>query len=121
MQINTKLTPCDYQGVTLTSGIAKQQFEDIVDYFLRLPNDDILLGFRRRAGLPHPGEELGGWYSNDGSFNIYDWDEIFNPFGQWLGFLAKAYRVTGDQRLLEKAAYLMKEWGKTIEADGYFF
>lgn len=110
-----------YEGVQLKDGISRRQFEDVLAYFLRLPEDDMLYGFRKRAGLPSPGNELGGWYSNDGSFNIYDWDEIFNPFGQWLSFFAKAYRITGRQDVYQKLKYLIHEWGKTIEKDGYFF
>ena len=33
---------------------------------------DFLEGFRRRAGLPAPGKDLGGWYSAD----------VFHIFGQ---------------------------------------
>lgn len=111
----------DYQGVTLTGGRAKHQFDEALDYFLNLPDDDILYGFRKRAGLSHPGKELGGWYSNDGSFNIYDWDEIFNTFGQWLSFFAKASVLTKSDRVLEKLKRLVHEWGMTLEEDGYFF
>lgn len=111
----------DYEGVRLSSGKAGKQFEEVLSYFMGLPEDDMLYGFRKRAGLPCPGRELGGWYSNDGSFDIYDWDEIFNPFGQWLSFFAKAYRMTQSEEVFGKLKYLVTEWGKTIEADGYFF
>lgn len=110
-----------YQGVQLKKGIAKRQFDEVVAYLMALPEDDILYGFRKRAGLPCPGSELGGWYSNDGSFDIYDWDEIFNTFGQWLSFFAKAYVITGSEEVYQKLSRLVHEWGKTIEEDGYFF
>lgn len=116
-----KLIPFDYSDVKLLDGKYKKQFCEMIEYFLAIPNDDILLGFRRRAGMPNPGNELGGWYSNDGSFNIYDWDEIFNVFGQWLSLFGRAYKVTGDERLRDKSSKLIDEWGKTIEEDGYFF
>ena len=48
-------------------------------------------------------------------------DEIFNVFGQWLSLFGRAYKITGDERLIEKARYLLDEWEKTIEEDGYFF
>ncbi len=111
----------NYQGVDLLDGHFKRQFDGALEYMLALPDDDILLGFRRRAGMPHPGDELGGWYSNDGSFDIYNWGEIGNTFGQWLSFLARAWRLTGDRRAFEKAERLMDEWAKTIAPDGYFF
>ena len=116
-----KMHQLNYQGVTLLKGMARKQFEEALDYFMKLPDDDILYGFRKRAGLAHPGRELGGWYSNDGSFNIYDWDEIFNTFGQWLSFFAKAYAVTDSKEVHGKLKHLIHEWGKTLEKDGYFF
>jgi len=120
-KIALTLRPMDYANVELKPGPFKEQFDRMLEYFLALPDDDILLGFRRRAGRPHPGRELGGWYSNDGSFNVYDWDEIFNTFGQWLSLLGRAYRATGDQRVYDKAKRLLKAWGETIAEDGYFF
>ena len=120
-KIGMVLQPMDYGGVILKDGRFKAQFDEMIAYFLAIPNDDILYGFRKRAGLPHPGEEPGGWYCNDQSFNIYEWDEIFNVFGQWLSLFGRAYKITGDERLIEKARYLLDEWGKTIEEDGYFF
>lgn len=115
------LIPVNYESVVLKDGAFKAQFDEMLEYFLAIPNDDILYGFRKRAGLPHPGNELGGWYCNDQSFNIYEWNEIFNTFGQWLSLFGRAYRVTGDGRVLEKAKYLLEEWGRTIADDGYFF
>lgn len=120
-KIDLVLKPVDYSGVILNDSRFKTQFDEMIEYFLAIPNDDILYGFRKRAGLPHPGEEPGGWYSNDQSFNIYEWDEIFNVFGQWLSLFGRAYKITGDERLIEKSRYLLEEWGKTIEEDGYFF
>ena len=120
-KVDLVLNPLDYGGVVLKKGKFKLQFDEMLEYFLAIPNDDILYGFRKRAGLPHPGNEPGGWYCNDQSFNPYEWDEIFNVFGQWLSLFGRAYKVTGDQRLIEKARYLLGEWGKAIEEDGYFF
>lgn len=119
--ISLKLYPMEYADVELTDSMFKKQFDEMVDYFLNIPDDDILLGYRRRAGLPHPGTELGGWYCNDASYNIYDWDDIFNVFPQWLAMFARVYRETGDKRVYEKARHLLTEWGKTIAEDGYFF
>jgi DUF1680 family protein len=112
--------PFDFKGVQLAPSRFQHQFEETVSYFLSLPNDDILLGFRRRAGMPHPGSELGGWYSNDGSFTP-DFDEIFNTFGQWISALSKMYAATQNDEILNKVKELVLEWGKTVEPDGYFF
>ena len=116
----------DYKNIVLKNSSFKKQFDEVLKYILNLPNDDILYGFRKRAfGDTPPGRELGGWYTNDSScytiLSIYEWDEIFNTFGQWLSFLGRAYVITGDNRVFEKAEYLLTEWGSTIEKDGYFF
>jgi hypothetical protein len=104
------LEPFDYSGVRLLDGMLKKQYQATRDFFFNLPNDDMLLGFRKRAGLPAPGNELPG-YSRD----------VGNALGQWLSAMARMYKATGDKPSLEKATYLMSEWAKTIEPDGYFY
>lgn len=115
------LSPLNYSCVELTPSHFSKQYKDALEYILAIPNDDMLVGFRRRAGLPHPGNELGGWYSNDGSFDIYTWEEIANAFPQWISFLARSYRITGDERARTKAVEMLDEWAKTVEPDGYCF
>lgn len=105
------LEPFDYRGVSLNSGLLRRQFDETRDYYLRIPNDDLLKGFRRRASLPAPGVELGGWYSND----------IFHVFGQIVSGLARMYVATGDPACKAKVDVLVSEWGKCIAEDGYFF
>jgi len=105
------LAPFDYHGVRLLDGMLKKQYLATRDYYFNLPNDDMLLGFRKRAGQPASGTELGGWYSHD----------IGNALGQWLSAMARMYKATGDKPILDKATYLMTEWGKTIDPDGYFY
>lgn len=105
------LHPFDYDGVRLLDGRLKKQYLATRNFYFNLRNDDILVGFRKRAGLPAPGTELGGWYSMD----------FANAFGQWLSAMARMYKATGDKPILEKATYLMREWAKTIDRDGYFY
>jgi hypothetical protein len=105
------LAPFDYSGVRLLDGMLNKQYQATRDFYFNLPNDDMLLGFRKRAGLPAPGTELGGWYSND----------IGNNLPQWLSAMSRMYKATGDKPILEKATYLMREWAKAIEPDGYFY
>ena len=57
-QVPIRLTPFDYDGVRLLDGMLKKQYEATRDYYFNLPNDDLLLGYRKRAGLPAPGTEL---------------------------------------------------------------
>ena len=119
-KVRYKIKPFDLRGIALGPSRFHDQFNATRDYFMALPSQDMLLGFRRRAGLPHPGIELGGWYSNEAS-HTPDHDEIGNPFGQWISALSRMYATTGDTNILKKVQYLVTEWGKTIEPDGYFF
>ena len=106
-----QIRPFDYEGVTLESGTLRRQFDEVRDYYLRIPSDDLLKGFRKRAGKPAPGADLGGWYTPD----------VFNIFGQILSGLARMYAATGDSACREKLDMLVAEWGKTVAPDGFFF
>ena len=105
------IEPFDYRGVTLNDGPLLRQVQQVRDYYLRVPNDDYLKGFRQRAGYPAPGADLGGWYS----------DGIFHVFGQVLSGLARMHAATGDEACREKLDMLISEWAKCIAPDGYFF
>src|SRR5271165_1970826 len=59
------LKPFDYRGVSLDAGPLRQQVDEVRAFYLSIPDDDLLKGFRTRAGRPAPGKELGGWYSSD--------------------------------------------------------
>lgn len=99
----------DYKGVTLHDSRLKMQFDEVRDFYLRLPNDDLLRGYRLRAGLPAPGVDLGGVYLGH------------NTFGQVLSGLARMYAATGDAACKEKAEALMRGWAECIAPDGFFF
>ncbi len=105
------LEPFNYKGVSLEDGRFKAQLEEVRSYYLALSDDDLLKGFRTRAGLPAPGKDLGGWYSKD----------VFHVFGQIVSGLSRLYAATGDPALQRKANYLVAEWAKCIGPDGYFF
>jgi uncharacterized protein len=98
----------DYQGVTLRDSRWKAEVEQARAFYLNLPNDDILHGFRLEAGLPAPGNPLSGWARRD----------CQGVFGQWLSGMARLYRATGDTAYRDKATYLLAEWAKTIQPDG---
>jgi DUF1680 family protein len=125
------LEPFNYDGVRLRDGMLKKQYDATRDYYFNLRDDDILKGFRERAGLPAPGTSLGGWYGGDPAPKedwpkewprlIFSRGDMFNVFGQWLSGMSRMYRATGDKPMLEKATRLMQEWAKTIEPDGYFY
>jgi DUF1680 family protein len=120
----TYLEPFNYEGVHLLDGRLKKQFTATRDYFYNLADDDLLKGFRARAGMPAPGNDLGGWYSGEKGVLGNPWwtaGDFFHTFGQWLSGMARMSKATGDQALSQKVVHLMLEWGKTIEPDGYFF
>ncbi len=119
-----RLLPFNYAGVRLSESMFERQFEQMRAYFLAIPDDSILRGFRQRAGLAAPGEALGGWYDADMPLPLMFEKKpstLCHTFGQWLGAFARMYAVTGDERLREKSLALLQEWGKTISHDGYFF
>jgi hypothetical protein len=47
-----------------------------------MANDDIVSGFRKRAGLGHPGTRLRGWHNNNDNSYSRDFDEVLTTFGQ---------------------------------------
>ncbi|MBN2296110.1 MAG: glycoside hydrolase family 127 protein [Pirellulales bacterium] len=103
-----RLKPLDYCDVKL-HGDLKRQFNEICDYYYKIPNDDLLKPYRQRAGLAAPGEDMGGQYVGH------------SPFGQFLAGYARMYAATQDEKYRNKAITLMEEWAKTIEPDGFFF
>jgi DUF1680 family protein len=105
------LEPFHYQGVTLEDGRLRWQFDQVRDDYLRIPNDDLLKGFRQRVAQPAPGADLGGWYTRD----------FFHIFGQIISGLSRMYAATGDPACKEKLDVLIAGWAKTIGPDGYFY
>ena len=105
------IEPFGYTGVTIDDGSMRRQIDEVRDYYLRIPNDDLLKGFRARAGKPAPGVDLGAWYSSD----------TFHVFGQIVSGLARMYAATGDQACRDKVNTLISEWGKCIDPDGFFY
>ena len=89
----------------------RHSFHEMLEYFLALPDDDILYGFRRRAVKETPGRELGGWYSNDSSeYSYIGFDEIFNTFGQWLSFLGRGLSSTDRKSEGKRKGSESSEW-----------
>ncbi len=106
------LQPFAYGNVQLLDSKWKDQVQETMEYYLRVPNDDLLKGFRKRAHLPTYGAaDLGGWYSH----------EYWSPFGQIISGLSRFYAATGDIRCKIKADALIKGWGECIDTSGYFF
>jgi uncharacterized protein len=104
----TKLEELDYRGVRLLPSRWQRQMAAGRDFYLGLPDADILHGFREAGGHPAPGEPLGGWCGIDSS----------TVFGQWLSGLSRLYVATGEPALRDKALGLFTEWAKTLPANG---
>jgi len=58
-----------YGEIELLDGPLKQQFDANHAFFLARDEDMLLKPFRDRAGLPAPGEDMGGWYDNSPEFD----------------------------------------------------
>jgi DUF1680 family protein len=97
--------------VTLDDGLLRRQLDTVKEYYLRIPNDDLLKGFRSRAGKRSPGEVLEGWYR----------DDIFHVFGQILSGLSRLYAATGDPACRAKTWALVEGWQECIADDGFFY
>ncbi len=109
-----KLEPFAYQDVVLTGGPMDVQAKGARTFYLSLSEDDLLNGFRIRAGLPAPGKAMGGWYDPQGFAGAH-------PFGQFVSGLARMYATTHDVRFKEKVARLVHGFRLTMAADGFFY
>jgi DUF1680 family protein len=108
------IQPFNYSDVTLSGGPLAAQAQSTRELYLALPTDDILNGFRLRAGLPAPGKAMGGWYDPDdfaGGCTL----------GQWISALSRDYANTGDARFKAKVDELVHGFHETIAPDGFFF
>jgi len=47
------IEPFDYRGVTLNAGPLKARVDEVREFYLAIPDGDLLKGFRTRAGHPH--------------------------------------------------------------------
>jgi DUF1680 family protein len=103
-----RMEPFDYHRVRLHESRWQQQYQLARDFYLNIPDDDILCGYRSAAGLAAPGKTLGGWCQRNSN----------TVFGQWLSGMARMFRATDDQAMRDKAVRLMSEWAKTVKPDG---
>ncbi len=92
----------------LLPGRFQRQVEQTRELYFNLPNDDILKGFRRQAGLPAPGKDLKGWASR----------KCDATFGQWLSGMARLACALNDAALRQKAIELAEGWKQTLPPDG---
>ena len=111
-----------YSDVTLASGLHEKQLENTHSVLMGLSEDSLLKPFRQMSGQPAPGDKLGGWYKYDPNYDFRKDDAGFAPaatFGQWVSALARAYAITGDQKIREKVLRLNRQYAETISDDFY--
>ena len=122
--ISTPLNTFPYGDVQLHDGPMKRQFEENHARFLNLDDDRMLKVFRQVAGLPAPGEDMGGWYDLTGfSLEANDFHGFIagHSFGQYVSGLARAYAVTRSEPTRTKINHLVKGYGETLDAKAKFF
>ncbi len=107
LPVSDALAEFDYGAVELTGGPLKQQYDRIHAAYLALDNDRLLQVYRERAGLPAPGEPMGGWYGRDGFVPGHS-------LGQYISGLARIGRTTGDTACAAKVAALVEGFAATL-------
>jgi uncharacterized protein len=118
------LSTFPYSDVQLFASPLKRQFEENHARFLNLDDDRLLKVFRQVAGLPAPGEDMGGWYDLNGFSLVHnEWNGFIagHSFGQYLSGLARAYAVTGSDETRAKINRLVKGYGETLDSKAKFF
>ena len=122
---DTRLAQFDYADVELLAGPMRDQFNQNHAFFMALSEDALLKPFRQAAGMPAPGEDMGGWYSYSKDFDPPHNLTGYIPghsFGQYLSGLSRAYAVTGDQPTQAKVDRLVRGFAATVTPkfyDGY--
>jgi DUF1680 family protein len=106
-----KLREFAYGDVRLTGGPLKRQYDHLHRHYLGLNEDRLMKVYRQKAGLPAPGDDMGGWYDADG----------FVPghtLGQYISALSRFHAGTGDAAAAAKARRLVEAWAETLGPDG---
>ncbi len=112
-----------YGDVILSSDLHETQLRETQAVLMYLSDDSLLKPFRQMAGMPAPGEDLGGWYHYDPNYDYRkNFDDGFAPactFGQWVSALARAYAITGDAATRDKVLRLNRLYAQTISGQFY--
>jgi uncharacterized protein len=122
--VTPPLSQFAYSDVELLDGPMKRQFEELHARYLNLEDDRLLKVFRQVAGLPAPGEDMGGWYDLTGfSLERNDFHGFIagHSFGQYVSGLARAYAVTGSEPTRQKVNRLVKRYAETLDPSAKFF
>jgi len=99
------------QEVRLLEGPFRHAMELDGTYLLSLDTERLVRNFRINAGLPAPGQPLGGWEAPD--------CELRGHFvGHYMSACAQMYAATGDGRYLEKGVAVVRALGACQEKLG---
>jgi len=110
-----------YGDVELLEGPLRRQFQTNHAFYRDLDEDSLLKPFRQRAGLPAPGDDMGGWYDWVDGIHLVD-GHGFCPghaFGQFLSGLARDYAATGSKPTQEKVQRLVRGYAAAISPHFY--
>ena len=111
-----------YGDVQLAPGLAQTQFESTQDVLLALNEDSLIRPWRLRAGLPAPGNPLGGWYDEVPLVKTPSGGEGFAPAhctGQWISALSRGYAATGNPAAKAKVERLLALYEPAISGKFY--
>lgn len=96
-----------YDAVELTGGPLKAQYDRVHASYVALSNDRLLRVYRERAGMPHPGKPMGGWYGRNGFIPGHS-------LGQYISGIARIGHTTGDTACKTKVAELVEGFAATM-------
>lgn len=111
-----RLAQFGYADVALLEGPMRHQFDTNHAFYRALDEDRLLKPYRLRAGLPAPGDDMGGWYDWVDDFSLKDMHGFCpgHSFGQYLSGLARDYAATGDRATQEKVHRLVTAFAQAI-------
>lgn len=93
-------------SVSIDGGLYKEVIDYWGNFFLNVPNDNILYEFRLNTGVSNPpGKRLGGW-----SIQLKGYEA-----NEWISGFCKLYAITGNKAYKDKALTLLDEWYKCFE------
>jgi uncharacterized protein len=116
-----RLTEFGYGDVVM-EGRLRAQFDTNHAFFMALSEDSMLKPYRQRTGLSAPGDDLGGWYSDDPAFDPHGSSNGFvpgGPLGQYISGLARAYAITKTPATKAKVQRLVRGLAPTLSEKFY--
>lgn len=101
---HVELEALGYTGRVLLKGPLAERVADAAETYSGIAVDDMLKGFRRKAGLRAPGADMRGWAT----------ESTEATFGQWVSGLARLSAVLGDSALADRVGELVDGYAETI-------